>query len=418
MRVDLRYGEGSLPLELDASVEYIAPRSIDVHPNTSIELLRVLENPIDSHPLSELVSEVNSVSIVVNKIEHPELIRNLLHFFLDSVETFSFNPDDITILYPLGPEERTTSTEIDKLLGFPESRGHSLVLHSPNSKDLKLVGETPSHSTPVVVNERFLCADMKIGLGGIRSDTFSGATGGRMSVLPHVSGHRTIRQNAKLRNTQDFGPFVITTPSCIDMVEASKLSGLDFIVNYVSDWQGNVGHIFAGDPYTSWEAGVNRAVPLARAEFSRRADIAIVSAAGFPHDMTLYDAIDSLYAACEVTENGGAIVLVAECRNDVGPNGFLSGISNYSTPDEVSIAAETGFEVGFDKAQFLWNVLSSRKLVICSQLRRTLVEEQFRSTSVRNPQEGLEVAKGLLASNKKIAVIPDGIRTVPHFKNN
>ena len=286
MRVDLRYGEGSLPIELDSSTENIVPRTVDVHPNTSAELLRVLEDPIDSPPLSKIVSEANSISIVVNRIEHPNLVQNMLHFLLNSVETFSFNPDDITILYAPNPEQRVSSYEIDEMLGSPESRGHSFVLHDSKSKDLKLVGETPSHSTPVVINERFLCADVKIGLGEIRPDVFTGASGGRMSVLPYVSGDRTIRRNAKLRSVGDSSPFSISTPSCIDMIEASKLSGLDFIANYVADWQGNVAHIFAGNPYTSWETGVDAAEPLARAIFGRRADIAIVSAGGFPCDLT------------------------------------------------------------------------------------------------------------------------------------
>ena len=419
MRIDLRYGEGFLPLELSTSVETIVPQTIDVHPNVSAELLRALENPIDSPPLSKLVSNATSVSIVVNQIEHTELVRNLLHYLLDSVETFSFNPDDITIIYPIDSEQRITSSEIDDLLGSPESRGHSLVLHNPSSKEnLNLVGETPSNSTPVLVNERFLGTDLKIGLGEIRPDVFVGATGGRMSVLPFVSGNRTITKNAKLRTTRAFGPFALTTPACVDMTEASKLGGLDFIANYVSDWQGSIAHIFAGNPYSSWESGVGTAKTLANADFTRRADIAIVSAGGFPYDRTLSEAIASIYAAYDVTENGGAIVLVAECSQGVGPKGLVRGISEFSSENEVSAASETGFEVGFDKAQFFWNVLTSRKLVICSQLRTSLIEERHGCTVVRNVQEGLEVARSMLASNKKIAVIPDGIRTVPFFRNH
>ncbi|MFW9767586.1 MAG: lactate racemase domain-containing protein [Candidatus Thorarchaeota archaeon] len=415
MRVDLRYGDGSLPIELDSSTKAVEPKTVEGHPHPSAELLRVLEHPINSRPLSEIVSEANSISIVVNRIEHTQLVQDLLHFLLNSVETFSFNPDDITILYSIDPDQRVSPEVIDEMLGSPQSRGHSLVLHDASSKNHKFVGETPSHSTPVVANERFLCADVKIGLSEIRPDVFSGATGGRMSVLPYVSANRTIRRNAKLRLLQDAAPFFTSTPSCIDMIEASQLGGLDFIANYVADWQGHVAHIFAGNPYSTWEAGVEAAKPLARADFTRRADIAIVSAGGFPCDLTLYDAVDSLYAACEVTEIGGAIVLVAECKDDVGPNGFLRGVSDFSSPEEVTIAAETSFALGYDKAKFLWHVLDSRKLVICSRLRRSLVEERFHSTSVKDPQEGLEIAKSLLASSNRVAVLPNGIRAVPVF---
>ncbi|MFX1561041.1 MAG: lactate racemase domain-containing protein, partial [Promethearchaeota archaeon] len=240
MRFDLRYGEGSLPLELSDrfSIEQIVPQTVTEHPNIASELLRVLESPTDSLPFSERVSEVDSIAIVVNRIEHHEHMEELLHFLLNSVETFSFNPDNVTIIYPLIHEDRISKTDVDDLLGNPESRGHILILHNPDNKSsLKLVGETPSYSTPVLINEGFLCADMKIGVGEIRPDVFYGATGGRMSVIPSVTGMRTVVRNAKLRTTKEIGQFNLETPSCIDMMEISQIAGLDFIVNSVSDWQ-------------------------------------------------------------------------------------------------------------------------------------------------------------------------------------
>jgi len=420
MRVDLRYGEGSLPLELSDSfsLEQVIPNTITEHPNTASELLRVIESPIDSLPFSKRVSEVDSIVIVVNRIEHHDLIEELLHLLLNNVETFSFNPDNISIIYPLSPEERITKTEVDDFLGNPESRGHLLILHKPDvSSSLEIVGETPSHSTPVHVNERYLCADMRIGLGEIRPDVFYGATGGRMSVMPSVSGTRTITRNAKLRATGDIGQFKLDTPSCVDMMEITQLAGLDFIINSVSDWQGNLANIVAGNPYSSWELGVNSAMRLARADYSRRADIAIVSAGGKPHDATLYDAIDSLYPACEATESGGSIVLIAECDGEVGPKGFIRGMSEFASEHEVLTISETNFEIGFEKARFFWNMLSSRNVVICSRLRKSLVEERFHCTAVKDPQEGLEVAQSMLASCKKVAILNDGLRTTPKLSN-
>jgi nickel-dependent lactate racemase len=420
MRVDLRYGEGSLPLELSDrfSIEQVVPQTVTEHPDIASELLRVIESPVDSLPFSQRVSEVDSIVIVVNRIEYHDLIEELLHSLLNSVETFSFNPDNVSIIYPIPPEARITKSDVDDFLGNPESRGHQLILHNPDNKpSLELVGETPSYSTPVHINERYLCADMKIGLGEIRPDVFYGATGGRMSVIPSVSGIRTITRNAKLRAIGDIGPFNLDTPSCIDMQETTQLAGLDFIVNTVSDWEGNVAHVVAGDPFSSWESGVNSATSLARADYSKHADIAIVSAGGNPFDATLCDAIDSLYPACEATVHGGAIILVAECGEEVGPNGFIRGMSEFTSEAEVQIAAETNFKIGFEKARFLWNVLSSRNVVICSRLRKSLVEERFHCTAVKDPQEGLEVAQSMLTSSNKIAILNDGLRTTPKLSN-
>lgn len=419
MRVDLRYGEGSLPLDLSErfSIDQIVPQTVTAHPNTTSELLRVIESPLDSHPFSRMVSEVDSIAIVVNRMDQRLLGNELLHSFLRSVETFAFNPDNVIIIYPT--IERISKTEIDDFLGNPESKGHSLMLHNPNNKSsLKYVGETPTYSTPVEINEGYLCADMKIGLGEIRPDVFRGATGGRMSVIPSVSGRRTINRNTKLQATKQIGQLKLETPSCKDMLEISQLAGLDFIVNFVSDWQGNLAHIVAGDSFTSWMSGVSSATVLAKADYSRHADIAIVSAGGSPYDTTLYDAIDCLYSAYEVTEQGGSIVLIAECSRDVGPKGFLHGMSEFSTEEEIITTAETNFEFGMEKARFLWDILRSRNIVICSRLRDSLVEEQLHCTAVKDPQEGLEAAQNLLASCKKVAILNYGLRIAPNLVNH
>ena len=420
MRVDLRYGEGSLPLELDhdLTIEQPLPKTVTKHPNALSELLRVQESPIDSLPLSERVSEVDSIAIVVNRLEHHKLIEEILFSLLNSIETFAFDPEIVSIVYPTQPGERVVKDEVDDLLGNPEARGHMLVLHRPeNEADLNHIGETPRYSTPVYINEAFLCTDLKIGLGEIRPDVFYGATGGRMSVIPSVSGMRTINRNAKLRVGKTIGQFNMETPSCIDMLEIAQLAGLDFIINAVLDWQGNLAQVVAGEFHSSWKSGIESAFRLASADYTRKADIAIVSAGGNPLDNTLYDAIDSLYPALEVTEHGASIVLVAECSGDVGPKGFLHGMSEYSSEEEVLVASDTNFEFGMEKACFFWNVLNSRNVIICSKLRKSLVEEQFHCTAVRDPQEGFEAAQSLLASSKKVAILDDGSRTTPKLRN-
>ena len=420
MRVDLRYGEGFLPLELDHdfTIEQPLPKTVTKHPNALSELLRVQESPIDSLPLSERVSEVDSIAIVVNRLEHHKLIEEILFSLLNSIETFAFDPEIVSIVYPAQPGERVVKDEVDALLGNPEARGHMLVLHRPeNEADLNHIGETPRYSTPVYINEAFLCTDLKIGLGEIRPDVFYGATGGRMSVIPSVSGMRTINRNAKLRVGKTIGQFNMETPSCIDMLEIAQLAGLDFIINAVLDWQGNLAQVVAGEFHSSWKSGIESAFRLASADYTRKADIAIVSAGGNPLDNTLYDAIDSLYPALEVTEHGASIVLVAECSGDVGPKGFLHGMSEYSSEEEVLVASDTNFEFGMEKACFFWNVLNSRNVIICSKLRKSLVEEQFHCTAVRDPQEGFEAAQSLLASSKKVAILDDGSRTTPKLRN-
>jgi nickel-dependent lactate racemase len=210
---------------------------------------------------------------------------------------------------------------------------------------------------------------------------------------------------------------MMETPSCIDMLEIAQIAGLDFIINAVLDWQGNLAQVVAGNSRSSWKSGLDSAFRIASVEYTRKADIAIVSAGGNPLDNTLYDAIDCLYPALEVTEHGASIVLLAECSEDVGPNGFLRGMSEYSSAQEVLIASDTNFEFGMEKAYFFWNVLNSRNVIMCSRLHESLVEERLHCTAVKDPQEGLEAAQSMLASSKKVAILNDGLRTTPRLRN-
>ncbi|MCK4566451.1 MAG: DUF2088 domain-containing protein [Candidatus Thorarchaeota archaeon] len=420
MRFDLHYGAGSLPLEIADRliVDTMLPKKVENCIDTKRTIVKTLEKPIDSSPFSQIASCASSAAIVVNGEQDIDLIPSLLNAVLEYLQASISDPTDISVIYPIEPQDSATRTDILKKLDGPERDGYQLVLHDSRvNEDLCFIGETPTHCTPVHVNKVFLDADVKIGIGTIRSDVFGGATGGRMSVLPHSSGAKSIFRNFKLRATHSVGPFVTDSAACIDLEEASRLASLDFILNAIPDWKGNLNSIISGDPYTAWENGVLVAKKMTETFFQHKADIAIVSAGGSFSDQTLYDAIDALNAGSAATEHGGVIVLVAECAEGPGPDGFTRGVSECSSSEEVSVLAEIGYEIGMEKARFFWEILNSRKVIICSRMRKSLIEEKFHCSAVRDPQEGYELARSLIVSRPRLAIIPDGTQILPIMKN-
>jgi nickel-dependent lactate racemase len=197
------------------------------------------------------------------------------------------------------------------------------------------------------------------------------------------------------------------------MAEACSMAGLDFILNSVEDWKGTVAEVFSGSPTESWELGVSAAQNLANVSLGQRYDLAVVSAGGFPTDGTLYDATEALNAGFQATRRDGVIMLVAECSKGVGPNGFLNGVSRFDSENDVLLAVETDFEIGMERARYLLRILESRTLILCSRLRSSLVEESLSCIPVRNPEEGLEVARQLTTPRARIAAFVDGTRTNP-----
>ena len=420
MRFDLRYGAGSLPLEIPERIdcEVMIPLTIENYRDIERTFVDVIEKPIGSDSLSHIVSHANSIAIVVNRDSDIEPTPLLLNKLLDCLQASISLPSELLVIYPTDSKHSESPDVISKRLGISEQDGHQLILQDALSNDtLSFVGETPTYCTPLYINSAFLNSDVKIGIGAIRSNIFVGATGGRMSVLPYCSGIKSITRNTKLQATHPIGPFVTDSAVCTDLVEASQLACLDFIINAVPDWQNNLNEIVAGDPYTAWEQGVRISKSMTDAPYKRKADIAIVSAGGSIYDHTLFDAVDALHAGKEATEHGGVVILVAECAGGSGSDGFLKGVSECSSRKEVALLAETGFELGMEKSRFFWNILNSRKVIICSRLRESLIAERFHCTSVRDSQEGYELARSLIVSSPSIAVIPHGIRTLPVMRN-
>lgn len=420
MRFDLQYGAGLLPLDLSGRlpVDTLLPKSVEDSVVSEGTIIDALEKPLDSDPFSRITSQAGSVAIVINGGQDIELTSILLSIVLESLRASISGPTNISIIYPMEFIHSTRQENASNLTSPHDRADYQQILHNPRlTEDLSFVGETPTHCTPVYVNKAFMDAELKIGLGTIRSNIFVGATGGRMSVLPYSSGIKSIVRNYKLQAINSNGPFVTDSAACIDLEEASRLACLDFIVNAIPDWNGNFNGVIAGNPYTAWRNGVALAKSMTETFFHHKADIAIVSAGGSSNDRTLYDAVDALHAGKEATEHGGVIVLVAECVEGPGPDGFIRGVSECNSSEEISLLAETGFEIGMEKSRFFVDILNSRKVIICSRMRESFVEERFKSTAVKDPQEGYEVAKSSIVSSPRIAVIPNGIRTLPKMKN-
>ncbi|MGY5859666.1 MAG: lactate racemase domain-containing protein [Candidatus Thorarchaeota archaeon] len=420
MRFDLRYGAGFLPLEIPERIAHdvMLPLALENNPDIGRTFVNSIEQPLGSDSLSHIVSRANSIAIVVNGDADVEPILLLLNKLLDCLQASISPPSELLVIYPIDSKHSESTGDISKRLGIHERDGHQLVLQDASSNDhLSFVGETPTYCTPLHINTAFMNSEIKIGIGAIRSNIFVGATGGRMSVLPYCSGTKSITRNAKLQAIHPVGPFVTDSAVCTDLVEASQLACLDFIVNAIPDWQNNLNDIVAGNPYTAWDEGVQLARKLTESPYKRKADIAIVSAGGSIYDQTLFDAVDALHAGKEATEHGGVIVLVAECADGSGSNGFMRGVSECSSTGEVSLLAETGFELGMEKSRFFWDIMKSRKVIICSRMRESLVAERFHCTAVKDPQEGYEIARSLIVSSPSIAVIPHGTRTLPIMRN-
>ena len=415
MKYDLAYGKGHLSVDIDTvgNTQEILPKTAVAQPELERAVLAVMEQPIEADSPVRSLSDSSTLAIVIDEPSTACPTAILLGSVLSGLRVLGTKPANVSILVAHQPASAHAKEDMNKLLGDPVSDGYALVIHDPNNREaLSNIGGTSTSHTPLEINTTFLQADYRIGISAIRPDPFAGATGGGTSVLPGVSGLRTILRSMRLRALTSNGPLDMECPACLDASEASCLAGLDFIVNVVPDWKGSIACVVGGDPSAAWFAGVEVSRALSSATITRLADVVVVSAGGFPFDRTLYDAVDCLHAAVQSTRRDGVIVLVAECVDGLGPDGFAKGVLENRSEKEVIQTAKKRFEIGMEKSRLFRHVTDSRSLIICSKLQELLVEEELMCRAARDPEEALQNARRHLGSWSNTIVLPRGGDTI------
>ncbi len=96
---------------------------------------------------------------------------------------------------------------------------------------------------------------------------------------------------------------------------------MDFIVNVVKNYRGQVVEAVAGDLEAAHMAGVAICEKSWVRKFNKAYDVVFVSPGRYPKDIDLHQAQKGMAVAEQITRPGGTIVLIAECPNGVGKFG-------------------------------------------------------------------------------------------------
>ncbi|MBF8249048.1 MAG: hypothetical protein HW374_1848, partial [Bacteroidetes bacterium] len=162
----------------------------------------------------------------------------------------------------------------------------------------------------------------------------AGFSGGRKMVAPGCAGVETIKVL--------HSPAILEDPRCMEgcldgnplheeMLRIAKMAGHDFIVNVALDEKGRMTGIFAGDPERAHGSGVEHIRKSVKSTLKEPADIVITTAAGYPLDLTYYQAIKGMTAALPVLKAGGTLILAAECSEGLGNDEFRRMATSFTS---------------------------------------------------------------------------------------
>ena len=301
----------------------IEPKEKPAVADAKAEIERALKNPIGTKPLAEIAKKGNRVAIVAD--DHTRSTQSYLMIppILNELNAVGIKDEDITVIFACGTHRAVKPEEAKKLVGEEVANRVKMVSHNCRAKDLVFLGKTKTHGTEVRINKVFAEADIKILTGDVGLHYYAGYGGGRKSILPGIGGAETIQHNhAMLLDPKARTGNLEGNPVHEDMVETAKLAKVDFVLNIVTNSKEELVQAFAGDLEQVFNAGVKMVDEMYKVPIEQRADIAVVSSGGHPHDINLFQAYKGIDNALNAVKRGGVIILVAECPEGHGNEVF------------------------------------------------------------------------------------------------
>jgi len=391
----------------------IETKDDDVVKNLASHIERSLQKPICSRPLRSMVKAGERAVLVIEGTVRSTIVNDLVAPVIMELIGAGLRPEEITVLFGTNMQG---STRVQQILQVGETELLSrlkILSHNCRSKDHVRVGET-SRGTGVFLNTMFAKADVKILIGSVGLHPYAGYTGGRTGVLPGVSGEQTISHNHALLVHVNAHPAVLNgNPVSEDMTEAAELAGVDFMVNAVLNRAGQTVRVFSGDLQKAFHSASTKVGDMCKVPCESKVDIAVVSAGGSPEDATLCQSIESLCYALDVVEDGGAIVLVAECSEGYGNQVFGQWMERFDKSRRLEQEITKKFEIGGQYAYLLAKTLEKVRVYLVSTIPDYYVSRVFRMRPGRTVTGALQTSLRTIGKDSRVLVIPHGASTLP-----
>jgi lactate racemase len=410
----LPYGNSALTARLPEGIKITELKSRDVRglKNPAAAITRSLRSPIASPPLRNRLHSKDKVVVIVTDNTRACPDERLLPPILAEIET-QVPVDNITIIVALGLHAPLTHDQMIKKLGSQIVAKYNVINH--DAEQTINLGVT-SKGIPVNINRKVIEADFRLSTGFIEPHFFAGYSGGRKSIFPGVSGHRSIQLNHGYEMVAH--PLARTgilkgNPIHEDMVEQAKMAKLNFIVNVILNKQKEITHVVAGDPFLAHEQGCDIEQEICSVKVNRKFDIVVTTNSGAPLDLDFYQTCKGIENASRITREGGIIIIASACDTGIGPQSFQSLHAEADTPQAVLERIKKEGPIGVQwQNQVLARVQLTNPVYLVSELEDKVAVE-MKVKPFPTIESALQKALEIIGNKAEIAVIPEGPLVLP-----
>lgn len=330
--INLKYGKTVIPFDYDATRFEILCRPDNAPALSDAEIGERLDAPIGSGTIEEIVAPGESVLIVVPDATRQIGCGQIVNLLVRRLIAGGTNAFDIRIIFATGIHRAVAEIEKQSILTPFIAQRIKTLDHNP--RDLVQIvrfGEM-SNGDPIELNRALTEHDHVILVGGISFHYFAGFTGGRKLICPGLASTKTVSATHKLafdcehkERRDGVGTGLLDGNAVHEaFVEAASKIKTSFCISTFVNEAGEVTDLFCGDWIESHRAACDAFAGANTIEISGKRDVVIVSCGGFPHDINMIQAHKALEAASHACNDGGTIVLLAECSDGLGRDDFLS----------------------------------------------------------------------------------------------
>jgi len=426
MQVDINYAKGNLTLDLDDryDVTVIAKNPMPVLADPKAAIIEAINNPVGGGVLDDLAGPGKTACILICDITRPVPNGLFLPILIKRMMDQGVTASDITVLVATGLHRPNEGAELEELVGSEWVMNTvNIVNHFARDDATHTdLGKTETRGTSVLIDSRFVDADIKIATGLVEPHFMAGYSGGRKVIAPGVAHADTITtfHNAEfMENPNAINCNLIGNPLHEEQLEIVKMVGGALALNTVIDEHRQLSMVTFGEIIESHAQAVNFVKSYAEVTVPQLFKTVVTSTAGYPLDKTYYQTVKGMVGAMDILEPGGNLIIASACDEGMGsdefvesqkrlisqgPDGFLTEIQKKSRADIDEWQTEMQLKpMRIGTIHLYTDGLSDEELVLTGVNIVTSMEDAI-AQSVQQ------------SGDNQIAVIPEGPYVIPSYR--
>ena len=409
--MELAYGRGSLAFNFDEDrFSVLTTRDGGPAPLSDFEIGAALDS------VDEVASADDSVLIVVSDATRATASAQIVNLLVRRLIQAGVSPARMAVIFATGIHRPVSEKEkVELLTPFIVQRLRVLQHDANDPTKLITLGQTATGVT-VEVNSVLKEFSRVFLTGGITFHYFAGFTGGRKSICPGLASAKTIEATHMLaldfeRGGRKAGVGTGLLDGNAVHEECERVAALvapAFGINSIVNEDHRAVKVFCGDWRQSHRAACDYYLEQNSVSITAKRDVVIASCGGFPHDINMIQAHKALDMAALACNEGGTIILLAECSDGLGRPDFLKW---FDASDSRALEARlvNGYEVN---GQTAWALLTkAERYRVC--LISTLPSDDVKRMRMVPVQT---IAEALAQTSSEGFILPRGAAVLPRIE--